>query len=206
MHPSCAPLYTSIWVTARSQSWCRRAGWPSPVTLIYLQGTECGSKRHRGEESQSCFSAESQKEVSGNIHTYKKSFGGSSNEISTASAYWHQISANQWTLQTRGHCEGQDYTEIPKQQAKQLSFSDLTLWDPTKIIHRDLIHLIPLLCNSLLCWAGLGFHIHMLGVHSLPILPKLASNSQACNIVSVSLKFQALLSGSILSLHMFQPL
>lgn len=138
------------------------------------------------------------------IHT-RKDFGGSSNEVSTASAYyWHQISANLWTLQTRGHCEGQDYTEIPKQQDKQLSSSDLILWGPTKIIHRDLIHLMPLLCNSLLHWAGLGFHVHMLGMRSPPNVLKLESNSQACSIGSVSLKFQALLSGSILS-HPYVP-
>lgn len=70
MHPSSAPLHTSIWVKARSWSWCRRAGWPSPVTSVHLQGTERGSKWHRGEESQRCSSARSQKEVPGKIHTY----------------------------------------------------------------------------------------------------------------------------------------
>lgn len=112
--------------------------------MLTMGGYEC-----RGRNLRAALEQDHEKKCQDAHRHTRKDSRSSSNKVSTAFTYcWHHVSANQYTFQNRGQCNGQDYTEVSKHQEKQLSPSSVSfhhvLWSPTKITHiiSDLTHII----------------------------------------------------------------
>lgn len=131
---------TSIWAKVRSWIWHGKASWPSTDALITWKMLTMGGYECRGRNLRAALEQDHEKKCQDAHRHTRKDSRSSSNKVSTAFAHcWHHISANQYTLQNRGQCNGQDYTEVSKHQDKQLSPSTVlfhhVLWRPTKITH-----------------------------------------------------------------------